>query len=282
MGYAKKNIFGTFNYTFETLKADDSVRTLKVGISTDSDLVLKNAEGEVEYRFDADTTFSNLETAGVAMAPQKSAAIDSYVSQIGYGKINKTASNLAALESYSVKGAYADSRWKLYAKKITIFVLVILTLLVVSGLVVRVVLRRLKKGKVTEGVVKSEGGEVPNKVTLGLIALGISFVSSLLTLFYSAFVYFIGTLIDDIVSYRYTSIFVIFLVIISFAVYAVLILAPGIYFGVKKGVGWGIATIVMTILWLGFYLILAVMFVFFFGSGRNSPIYPMLETMGVN
>jgi hypothetical protein len=274
MGYATKNVFGAFEYVFESLKADDDVRSLRVGISTDSDLVLRGATGEVEYRFE-EPALKSLDSAAVGVA-QESVSIDRYVNQIGQGRITKTASNLAPLESYTVEGAYAKSVSRLYGREIAITLAVILLAIVLTVVLIRFIWRRLK-GKVAQA---EEEQPIASGISANtknvLIVAGVSFASSLLILGYTIAVFVIGSLFSNLISYQYQFIFRIFLMIISFVIYSLLLFTPGIYVGVKKGVGWGIGLIVLTVIWLIMFLGIAILIIFLFGVSRlPGPITPL-------
>lgn len=273
-GYAKKSMFGSFTYTFESLKAEESVRNLRVGISTDSDLFLKGAKGEISYRIE-NTALQSFGKAGIA-APEANSAFDSYVSQIGYGSLVKNASNLAPLESYKVDGAYADSRLKLYGKEIATAAFVIVFLGTLLLLFVRFVVKKVSKANAN--LVKEENGKVKsdsprNNSLMFLVSFGVSFASSIIILFYTISVFFIGTILIERISYQFQAIITLLLVVISFVTYSLLLFAPGVYMGVKKGMGWGIGTIVMTLIWIIIYFIVAVFIVFvLFGSTNSGPI----------
>jgi hypothetical protein len=238
MGYAKKGFFGAYKFTFETLQAEDDIRNLTVGVSTDSDLVLRGATGEVQYRFE-DAAVS-LKTVGGG-APSESLAIDTFYNQIGYGSLIKTASSLAPLESYTVSSSFADSSIKLYGKEIAIGLGVFLLVLIVVGVAVRFVLAKTK-----EMSPASTGLDSKNL----LLSASVSFGSALLVGGYTLLAILASTYLVRTISYDLQTAFTIFMVVISFAVYALFLFAPGIYLGVKKGIGWGIATIVLTIIWL--------------------------------
>jgi len=273
-GYTKKNILGAYDYTFESLKAEESIRNLRVGISSDSDLFLKGAKGEVTYRLE-ETAFQSFGKAGVS-APEANTAFDSFVSQIGYGSIVKTASNLAALESYKVEGTYADSRLKLYGKEIAIAILVILFLGTFIVLFIRFIIKRVNKSAFPE--VRGTGSK-PDSVSgnsrMLLISLGVSFVSSIIILFYTILVFFLGNYLNRLISYQFQAVITLLLIVISFVIYSLLLFSPGVYMGVKKSVGWGITTVVLTLLWLIIYFIIAVFVVFLlFGTGTG-PITPL-------
>lgn len=275
-GYAEKDVFGAYNYTFETFKAEDDIRNLRVGVSTDSDLFLKNSEGEVQYRFE-DAAVSQIGAVGSA-EPVESRAIDSFVSQIGRGRVTEMASNLAALESFTVEGAYADTRAKLYGKEIAIGLAVILVLIGIAILAVKFGLKKFNPVK-GDGVAEEVGRKMTDTTRQMFISTGASFAGSLLILGYTIAVFVLGNILTGLVGYQYRVIITMLLVVISFVIYALLLFAPGVYIGAKKGVGWGIGTIVATVIWLILYMLLAVFVIFILGGGGNNypgPI-PLLE-----
>lgn len=286
--YAKKNAFGAYTYKFESLQAEDSVRSLSVGISTDSDLYMKGVTGEVNYRFnDASTQMAKLSSAGVAEGVA-SPAMDSYVSSIGQGSIYKTASDLAPLESYTIDGSYADSKAKLYGKELLIGGGVLLLILVVFVVIVVTVVRFLRKpnpptnGK-TVGEVKEKntGVQPTSNGKMFAVCVLLGFVVSLMSVFYTAVVVVLGTLITRNIIYSYQSLIMIVLVIISILVYILLIFAPGVIIGVKKGAMWGIGTVVSAILWLIFWTVIVFLAFFLFGKNTNGIgiIEPLTKTV---
>jgi hypothetical protein len=276
-GYTEKNLYGAYTYKFETLKAEDEIRNLRVGISTDSDLVLKGAKGEVNYRFDAPA----LESAGgIAMgaAPQTSAALDSVITKIGQGSVTKTASNLSPLESYTVDGAYASSRFRLYGKEITIAAVVVIVLLVLTVLAVRFLISKLgrvegkPKEEPTSKDVKDEKPKTYEPASKNfLLTAAVSFATSFLMAGYTVFVMLLGQALTNIVNYQYNAFVVLALVIISFAVYSLLLFAPSFYIGRKYGMGWGIGCVVGIIVWLLVFLFFGVLFIFFLSGGSRYP-----------
>ena len=243
MGYAQKNIFGAYKFTFETIKVEDDIRNLTLGISTDSDLVLRGATGEVNYRFED----AGVALKGVGGAPAESSAIDTFYNQIGYGSLVKTASSLAPLESYSVSSSFADTRIKLYAKEILIGVGIFLGILAMVLIVARIILKRQSA--------RAQGAQAPSFDTKNLfLSLGISFASASFITGYTILAILAATYLIRSVGYDLQAVVTIFVVIISFAVYALLLFAPGIYLGAKKSVGWGIATIILTVVWMFLFL----------------------------
>jgi hypothetical protein len=270
-GYAKKNLFGAYKFEFESLKVNQPINRLTVGISTDADQVLKNATGQVQYRF-SDVSSAALKAAPSAeMGAVANPTIDSFVSQIGRGNIVKTASNLAALESYKVSGMYASSSVKLYGGELATAMVVVIFLIILAAFLVRKVMKRVVRAKVgtQESSLNSSDTDVMKNF---LICLGASFISALLSAGYTVVVFIVGNSLDRLVGYPYVAVIVILLVVISFAMYLLFILTPAVYIGFKKGVGWGIGTFVMTTLWLVLFGATAVFILFSF---RSSPVYPL-------
>lgn len=284
MGYAKKNVYGAYDYTFETLQAEDTVRSLNIGLATDSDLFMKGVKGEVNYRFtDVSPSIAKLGTGGGEMGVA-STALDSYLSQIGYGSINKTASNLSPLESYKVTGSYANSRAKLYGKEIAIGVIVfvvVVALLILSVIFIIKLLKRsnrnVEKKEETVAAKEKPAAVTSNGKMFAVIAL-IGFIDSLVMVIYTIITVVLGMFITNNVNYSYQSLVGIVLVIVSILIYILLIFAPGILVGVKKGAGWGIGTVVSTVLWLIFWVIIIFVVLFLFGNiGVRQFIDPLMK-----
>lgn len=259
-GYAKKNSFGAYDFAFESLKVEDKIRNLTIGITTDSNLYLKGAKANVNYRFEESYT-NALKTAPQFGAAAPNAQFDSYYNQIGQGQITKTAKDLQSLDSYTVKGTYADSYLKLNAKGILfgIFLLVIVITLIVIA--VKKLLIRFSRVKVTPFTDKKiiPSSSSPRIVTFGK-ALLLSFLASLFILIYT-FVLIIVPRIFYSSLYDLQTIIQILTVIISIPIYLLLLFCPAIYLGRKNSLWWGILTFTLTILWLIFYLLILILIV---------------------
>ncbi|KKR10797.1 MAG: hypothetical protein UT39_C0015G0010 [Candidatus Woesebacteria bacterium GW2011_GWA1_39_21] len=287
MGYAKKDVYGAYDYTFESLKTEDSVRSLNIGLSTDSDLYMKSAKGTVDYRFkDVAPSMMALGKGGGGEMGAASPALDSYVTSIGQGSIYKSASNLSPLESYKVEGSYADSRAKLYGKEILIGVSVFVGIVILFVVLLMVVVRLLRKGNPP---VKKETPDLLNEKAIGTsvektakgngqmfaVSVLLGFVDSLLIASYTVLVVALGSFMSNSVSYTYRSLVIMVLVVVSILIYLLLIFAPGVLIGVKRGVGWGIGVIVSTVLWL--ILWIAVIFFVIFLFGTSGGVLEMLR-----
>ena len=289
-GYAKKNIIGAYNYAFETAKVNESIRALRIGISTDSDLFLKDATGVVNYRFEeSDLAPLAASAYGVALSNPK---VTNFVSQIGTGTVTKQATNLASLESYSVKGVFADRQIKLYGKEI--FWVLALVVLVLGGgvFIVRFVLRRWHSmkmgGDVSEEPTREVRSKVSNKVGLlrnednvktGIVVAAVTFFSPLLMVIYTLAVIFLSS--SRIFSYygygtNYLGpIVFIIVVILSIAIYGVLLFFPALYIGLRRGLHWALATFLMTVFWIALYVFVIVLVMALFGNVRQPYITPV-------
>jgi len=245
MGYAEKNMFGAYQFSFESFQVDDDIRNLTVGISTDSDLVLRGATGDVNYRFE--DASPSLKAVGGGGAPAESSAIDTFYNQIGYGSLVKTASSLAPLESYTVSSSYASTRIKLYAKEAAWGVGIFLGLMVLAVVVSRILLRKSNSGQGGTKVTSFDSRSL-------ILSLGVSFGSAALVSGYSVLAILAVGFLTRNIGYDFQAAATILVVVISFAVYALFLFAPGIYLGAKKGMGWGIATLFLTVFWMLIFL----------------------------
>lgn len=269
-GYAKKNLFGAYNFTFETLKVEDKIRDLTVGISTDSDLVLKDAKGKVNYRFES----GMMALKSADAMPMTSPQFDQYYQQIGNGTVTKKASSLQPLDSYSVKGAYAENSFRLYGKEISIALLVFLVCIAVLFFIAKKSFAWLSANRKQEIPTKSMGISI-------LTTTGLGFVTSLFILFYTGGLIVVIMILRQLFGYdEFLFIFNALLVIISIAIYVLLIFVPSIVVGVKKGVLWGLGTFIATVVWLVVDMIFAFIIIFFAFRFQNRPYpIPFLENM---
>lgn len=258
-GYAKKDIIGGYRFTFETLKASEPVQELQLGISTDSDLMLRGAQGEVNYRFE------DVSTAAKGMmaeaAPAANTRMDDYYQQIGSGQIIKSASNLQALESYTIKGSYADSRLKLYTKELGIGTGVFIAGLLIAVWVIRKAIRSTNAG--------------PTDKTTPIVAMfGLSFLSGILIVSYTILLVFLTRNLPMLVEYDMQLPITILLLIVSLGIYGVLLFGPAVFLGIRSGWGLALGTAGITTVWLIFALFLYVLIGF-----SRQPGYPPVQIM---
>jgi hypothetical protein len=249
-GYAKKTLVGGYSYTFESLKTEQAIQNLQVGITTDSDLFLRGVKAKVNYRLEAGVTA--LKATDAVAAPMANQQINQYYQQIGQGDIVKTATNLQPLDSYTIKGSYADSWFKLYVKE----VLIGAGVTVLFGVLVFFVVRALL------GRVGTKKADAPNKNAQAiLLVVGLSFVSAFVIAAYTVGVVILMRTLPQLIPYDSQMLITLLVVVVSFGIYGLFLLIPGLYLGIKRGLGYGIATAGLTILWLVFGLIaLAIVF----------------------
>lgn len=247
VGYASKNWAGAYSFKFETAKVQDKIRTLQVGINTDSDMVMKQAQGDVNYRLQAADSvgMAKIESPTAAMS---NAQFDQIYQNIGYGTLVKNASELAPLDSYTVTGDYAKSGWQLYANTILIAVVIALVLLLALVVGIRYALRKLRSTSSGKAALLSSRDFI--------IAGATGFGSAFLMLCYTILV----MIIFYAVTYRTYGYYEalpfasIAMMIVSSAVYMFLFVTPAVVVGVKRGLWAGVTTAIVTIIWLFIFL----------------------------
>lgn len=251
--YTQKNWAGAYTYTFETLKTESPIRNLQVGISTDSNLKLKDASSDINYAVD-DTAISELKTApALNSAGMTTQAFDRYYQQIGQGTVIKNASSLQPLDTFTVEGAYAKSIWQLQAKTIAIVSVIVIIVLVAIGFGLYKLFKYLKRK-----TVRTPSTEAHVGIHTILWMIGGSFGSSILTAGYTVFLFIVMNFISGYyyIGYEYNLLVSLFILILSLAIYPLCLFVPSIVMGVKKGLWWGVGTFAMTIAWLMVYLFL--------------------------
>ena len=249
--YTQKNWAGGYTYAFESLKTDAPIRTLQVGISTDSNLKLKDSTSDVNYAEDT-TAISELKAApALGSAGTTDVAFDRYYQQIGQGSVVKNASSLQPLDTFTVEGAYAKSIWQLYAQRIAIIAVVIIIIVIVIGFGFLKLFKYLRKKVERTSTTNMHTGMHPI-----LWMIGSSFGSSILTAGYTIFLFIIMNFVNGYyyIGYEYNLLVGLFILIVSLAVYPLCLFVPSIVIGVKRGLWWGIGTFAMTIGWLMVYL----------------------------
>lgn len=269
-GYAKKNIFGAYEFSFETLKTEDKIQTLQVGITTDSDLYLKGTKGKVNYRLDS----SSLEMKAGATSAVSSPRIDSFYQQIGQGVIVKNASNLQPLDSYTVKGVYAESVLSLYAKEIIWGIVILVGIILLFSFFLK---RTMRSFHQTQPQEKRDIFPVSHPI-LGLFSF--SFLVSVCIVVYTIVIYLFFTHLyylsyDSSVSPA----IVILALIISIAVYGGLFLLPAIVIGLKRGLWWGVGFFFSVTGWLVFALMIVIVAAFILRFQNDYYPYPVEPPM---
>jgi len=169
-GYATKQLGGAYNFKFQTIKVSDRIKNLVVAIDVDADQFLDGSTAKVGYG----TTEPALATSTAGIQPNDS-QLDSIASNIGSGGgINKEAKDLAAGESYTITGTYADAVWKLHPWRLLLAAGLGLLML---GLLIWAVLRLKRRGPHTATNHTEAAPVTTTIVEAG--AIGVGFISAL-------------------------------------------------------------------------------------------------------
>lgn len=253
-GYVTRE-FGAFRYIFETIKAEDSIRTLQIGVTIDPDFIFSGVSGFVSYR-------SPLQVPPMKIAEtttrSQSARFDTFYQQIGQGAFVKNASNLQSHESYTIKGKYAKNIFLLYLKEIIIGLGILFAIGVVAFLIIRRILKQPTPN--TSRKLANPQSQFARRL---LETEGASFIGSILMLAYSLLLSFEFIFLGryGVVEQFFILVF-IFTVVVSMGIYGVLFIFPAYFIGKRQGIKWGVITFVSTIGWVILYLLILLTFLF--------------------
>ena len=279
-GYVQSS-FGKMKFDFETLKVDSRIQNLDVAVDVDSDLVLRGKRAELDYN----SGQRSLTTDSAMQAGINSVELDKMQGLIGrYGVLEKSAKSLAPGESFVVRGEYATTWLKLYAKQILLSLAVIVAIAV--GLVYLAKWlrkRRLANSKVAKKTASTNeaankkaieiGGEEAVSVPLYRYVV-ISFVAAGAVLALIGLISLITGwgLWDKIV---YSPVLILLILLILALIFVILLFGPAIYVGFKYGWRKGVMMFFIEFGWIIILSIIVAIFVFmtFSGSSRSYP-YP--------
>ncbi len=121
-GYVKKSM-GVLSFNFETLKVPNRIKNTTVAVDVDSDFILEGKRSKVNYATPATTELSK----GDSLAAGASASsLRAFSDSIGTdGALIKEAKNLSANETFTVKGRYAESAWRLNLGRMVVSLVVL-------------------------------------------------------------------------------------------------------------------------------------------------------------
>lgn len=241
--------FDIFDFDFQTIKMNFDTQQVKVSVGVNSGLYFEGGEAKVNYQSNF-AVFDKAELMSVKGVQSQELSDFSRSIEYSYGYV-KTAQGLDPWESFSVKGKYATTwfalnKWKLFSGLLVV-------LAIISGLLFGV--RKALKFK---------------KANLSLTVGFSSLASSILV----TIVWFGGIKLLQLFSkFFYSSnsqMFVLLLGLVWIMLLLVILFAPSIYFGVKKGVIPAIICLVGTIIML---LIINVALAVMFGTLVNTNYY---------
>jgi hypothetical protein len=266
---------GARDYSFETLTVDDTIRSLQVGVETDSDLKIKGATAAVQYaKAEAGTMMAMDRAAGASSFAN--AQIDQYYREIGSGSVIKNASNLQAGDSYTVKGTYGSSVAQLYAREIALSIIIPLLLIVGAVFGFRFWAKRAAKDPA-----KTQGAMRVFSPANVLIAALVGFVSALLMGGVTLIVFLAFSALSNVYYYQLTTVLSLAMAVLTGALYLFLMAIPPVVVGVKRGVWVGVMTAVSTVSWMMVFLGIAVMVVLLLiGTVQSYPASPMMMMNG--
>jgi hypothetical protein len=276
--YVKKNLFGAFIYKFETLQSRQPIDSIQIGITTEQNYILKDAKGQVNYGTQAAS--SALPPSVDSQKGVYNQELDSYYNRIGQGDVYKYASNLAPMESYIVKGAYADSTWKLYVTQIVIGLVIFIVITVIFILIIKRVIRMIKKTNKTTTSKDTAWSKLSQTQRILIVSVGSSLLGATCAVLYTIFIFFFSMYLIPQFSYGYSfeQIFMMLMLVISFGVYVCFLFIPAFVVGLKRSTAWGIATFIFTVMWM---LLFAVVFVLISIVFFQQRIYPYPITPGL-
>lgn len=270
--YTTTDLGGSYNYKFTTLKVDDKINTLQIGITTDSDLYLKNSSNSVNYNY-------NLTQATGASDKSLSPSVSSpeyntFYNDIGSGNIVKNVTDLNNNESYSVSGSYADAAIKLYIKPIIIGVVIFILLMIIIILAIKKVLNRSQQEPKESDTQLSQDVSPKKSPLLSshkyLLLAVISFTTALIITLYTVGIYAIFQL-DYFNNYNSQALFQLFFVLLSFGVYIFLLFAPTIIVGIKLGWMWTIKYFAILLIWFALFFSITLLILAVFQNSQSTP-----------
>lgn len=243
VGYANKTFSGSYEYSFETLQANEFVRSLMVGISTDDPYKLRGVQSNVNYRFSTTQILDSAEQS-IDSSAKINEAFNSYYQQIGSGQIVKQSTDLQPLESFVVSGSYADSFVKLYAKEIVVVPSLIIG--IVIGIAILTFWLQKKYSQ------KKDGQRFSSHFVRHLAVVGfVSFVSGFSLSLYTAGVGFVLLFLRNVYLQGFEIFLSLVLLVISLFIYTFGMFGPSIIvWKSKNDVRWGGLTFLLTFSWI--------------------------------
>lgn len=259
--YAEKDLLGTSSFDFKTIidKKASLIQNVRVAVNVQEGLFLKGGTSNVEYKPDF---FGSAAVSKMSSAEVSSSYYRDYSSAIEYsqGAIVKNAFNLDPFESFHVKGQYSENWLLLFLGDIILWIII----LGIIGLIAKKILfphseerkeifdepkfREKGKDKLIQKPVQSIQLNGNNGSNSGLI-VGTGFFSALAIIGYWWFFALIMPMLGWS-NYSLTGLLVLMFFLLGIALTLLLLIAPPIYFGKKKGFSTGLWIAISSILWL--------------------------------
>lgn len=239
-GISEKVFGGSYEYSFETFTTDTPIRNVSIGISSDSDMKFKGAEGMVSYE---DTVMrATFASAVSSKQPSfQSPDLDNYVYQIGYGQVTKSSQNLSPGDTYNVSGLYGKTLVNLYLKEA---VLISVSVLAFLGILIGGIVLFGKRKKSPNASTPASG------TTRLLILVTISFLSSMIIVGVTLGLFALSRMLETWSIYGQGMFLFLIVSIVSFGVYSFLFIAPSVFAWMKYGKKWAAITLGLSFFWI--------------------------------
>jgi hypothetical protein len=270
ISYASKgyvdNAFGLYKFNFETIRVNSRIQSTKVAVDVDSDLFIKGKQSSVNYNESAGTM--PMAKLGDSSAIS-SRELDRVVSNIGsYGAIIKEGKSLAPNESFNVRGEYAKNWLRLYLNEIIITILVIAAIIVLIYLISKYINSKPKNNSAKTDIAQDKTQNIVSKNSIHLFNL-----TNVLISLGVVIVVIIVSIILRVLNYNnvwqsiyYDPTFSSLISLITTLLYALILLAPAIMVGLKKGWGNLLSIIILQFIW---FILLFSLYLILFQTGMT-------------
>jgi len=245
------SLLGRHRFNFETFKVGQKIKTANVSVGADSDLVIKGAKSSVSYQ--------KRSSSGALDSGASAAEINRSVRDIGrYGSITKSTKNLAAGETFNVKGVYASNWFGLYWVEILIALAVVAAIFVAAKLV----FKRRGRSLQIQQVAKQPPTRTIEQQTDARTKLGPKWLAIALAAAVSVFalVYLLQYLssLSSLQNVIEDGLVAAMLAIIMVVLFGFIIFGPAVVAGLKQGWRTGLVVLAFTFLWMVVILVIYV------------------------
>jgi len=267
ISYATKgyvdNTFGLYKFNFETIRVNSRIQSTKVAVDVDSDLFIKGKQSSVNYNEGVNMPMAKLGDSSAISSRE----LDRLVSNIGsYGAIIKEGKSLAPNESFNVRGEYAKNRFLLYVNEIVITLVILVAIVVSIYFLSKYINSQHKKGSDNTVTPQAKVRPIIDNKSINLFD-----ITNVLISLGSV----VGVIIANIVlravnyyniwqSLSYDPTFSSLISVITTLLYALILLAPAIMIGLRKGWGNLLSIIILQFIW---FVIILTLYLLLFQSG---------------
>jgi len=269
-GYVDNN-FGLYKFNFETIKVNSRIESVRVAIDVDSDLLLKGKQSSVNYNEAGSVPMAKLGDSSAISSRE----LDRVVSNIGFsGSLIKESKSLAPNESFNVRGEYANNWFRLYLNEIIIAILVIIVIIVLIYLISKYISSKPKNNSAETKLSQDKANNIINENSINLFNLT-NVLVSLGSIVLLIIVNVIIRLLNQYNSWQsilYDPTFSSLISIITTLFYTLILLAPAIMVGLRRGWGNTFSILILQFIW---FVIILALYLLLFQSGLINEVMPM-------